>query len=72
MIQYHCLAKMMVVYCEGISMTNGDFIRSMNDQQLAEWLELKFESICCVCDYETCINKRLEWLQQEHDELKEV
>lgn len=53
-------------------MTNGEYIRSMSDEQLAEWLEIWFENICCVCDYGKCVEMRLKWLQQEHDELKEV
>jgi hypothetical protein len=49
-------------------MTNSEFIRSMSDEQLAEWLELEFENICCVCDCRVCVNKRLEWLKKEHED----
>ena len=62
-------------------MTNADKIRSMTDEQLAEWMDAH-DDWWCFCNGEcpyrdgyngcteckhSCIDGRLEWLKQEHD-----
>lgn len=51
--------------------TNGDRIRSMTDEKLADFLT-DHESVCCFCTYEackdaSCENGVLEWLKKEAD-----
>ena len=59
-------------------MTNGDWIRSMTDEQLAEFLDRLIDSPCIYCrngdgiscdmpdnGYD-CLRERLAWLKQEH------
>ena len=52
--------------------TNGDKIRAMNDEELAEWLDLHGE--CNQCAYHPaqcntdCNEGHLKWLQKEAEE----
>jgi hypothetical protein len=60
-------------------MTNGDWIRAMSDEELADWLEniedqwdfcnnrcTYNDGFDCVCiGVEKCREGRLEWLKQE-------
>ena len=56
---------------ENKSKTNADRIRSMTDEELAEWISTK--DVCgqcayeleCVCMKVPCTNGILEWLQSE-------
>lgn len=58
-------------------MTNGEKIRSMTDEELAEFLDEDASYTCLICarrdakdscvNYE-CKNKVLEWLKQEVSE----
>lgn len=53
-------------------MTNGDRIRSMNDSELAEWLDMHGECNQCAyhpaqCEVE-CNDGHLKWLKQEAKE----
>lgn len=48
--------------------TNGDFIRSMNDEQLAEWMHAHMEGNCTVCPANSkpcCKDWLVEWLGAE-------
>jgi hypothetical protein len=61
------------------TMTNADKIRSMNDEQLADWI-MRYVEPCALCAYykcgegcspppnTDCETGRLEWLKQEHKE----
>ena len=61
----------------GQAMTNADKIRSMNDEQLADWITQYVEP-CSLCFYrqrnrcapknKSCNDGRLLWLKQEHKE----
>ena len=59
--------------CENYKrMTNGDKIRSMNDEELAEFLDEIIECSCGVCPYEEgcdqeydCGKKLTKWLKSE-------
>lgn len=44
-------------------MTNGDFIRSMTDEELAEWIFELLWSYDAICDKNT--ERWLKWLKQE-------
>ena len=60
-------------------MTNGDWIRSMDDDALAKWLDYHIDA-CCICSHKVghscdipdegydCENGRREWLKQEHED----
>jgi hypothetical protein len=56
-------------------MTNGDWIRSLKDEDLASWLDSYDMDICksCVCrtgddcDDKYCKGGWLTWLKEEHD-----
>lgn len=70
--------KMMIDKLRGIGAevsakpeTNGDFLRALTDEQLAEYLNCKacglfLEPFCG--DTTNCGNKKLEWLRQEVSE----
>jgi hypothetical protein len=51
--------------------TNGDRIRSMTDEKLAEWLDCETETGCNVCSKHPtqcdvdCYSGYLEWLKKE-------
>jgi hypothetical protein len=58
-------------------MTNGDWVRSMTDEQLSVFLRMGACQLCayagknydCCCpDNKNCRNGHLEWLKQEHKE----
>jgi hypothetical protein len=57
-------------------MTNGDWIRSLNDKDLAAWLDIYDMDICesCTgndgddCEDKYCKGAWLTWLQSEHDQ----
>lgn len=54
-------------------MTNGDKIRSMTDEELAEWLTDGHEQcdFCAkhLCDFDSdCVHGVLKWLKQEVSE----
>ena len=57
-------------------MTNGDWIRSLKDEELASWLDVYDMDICesCVsgtgddCEDRWCKDAWLTWLMQEHDQ----
>lgn len=51
-------------------MTNGDYIRKMTDEELAEWLTDGHEQcdLCAqnLCDFDSdCVQGVLKWLKQE-------
>lgn len=53
-------------------MTNGDKIRAMTDEELAEWLD-EFGNCRCCMEFPTrcrvdCCTGHLEWLKQEVSE----
>ena len=63
-------------------MTNADKIRGMSDEQLADWIMRYVDRVCSTCvdcrrlgvnrNYsESCQDKLLEWLGQEHKERGE-
>jgi hypothetical protein len=64
-----------------MAMTNADKIRSMSDEQLAEWLnnngdiDIFCDNKCpdfdghCNYNEHTCRNAWLKWLKQEHKEV---
>lgn len=48
--------------------TNGEFIRSMNDEQLAEWMHSHMEGNCTVCPANNkpcCEDRLVEWLRED-------
>lgn len=60
-------------------MTKGDWIRSMTDNELADWLDEHddqwdfchnkcpyFDGMDCTKSAQSCKDGRLEWLKQEH------
>ena len=48
--------------------TNGDFIRKMSDEQLAEWMNKQRQSCPdCQCLDENCISCWMNWLKRRHD-----
>jgi hypothetical protein len=56
-------------------MTNGDWVRSLPDKDLAAWLDIYDMDICesCRLDQKDCEDRNykqtwLEWLQSEHDQ----
>jgi hypothetical protein len=56
-------------------MTNGDWIRSLNDKDLAAWLDIYDMDICenCTgngddCEERWCKDAWLAWLKEEHDQ----
>lgn len=50
-------------------MTNGDWIRSMDDEQLAKWLACFIR--LCALPYMPVVGS-IEWVKQEHkEELKQ-
>lgn len=56
-------------------MTNGDWVRSLNDKDLAAWLDIYDMDICdsCTgngdeCEERWCKDAWLTWLMQEHDQ----
>lgn len=52
-------------------MTNGDYIRSMTDEELAEYLRtvelFTLANALCVCPIDT-VDILYEWLQEEEDD----
>lgn len=57
--------------------TNGDRIRHLTDEELAEMLDIyDVDEICCYCSNQPCNNKCyngiIEWLKQEVDNGKSV
>lgn len=51
--------------CEKVPKTNGDYIRSMTDEQLAEILVTTECSNCEKYDCKSCKDRILEWLKEE-------
>jgi hypothetical protein len=57
-------------------MTNGDWVRSLDDDALAKWLDIFDMDICencplgdnAYCEEELCGEQWLEWVKQEHKE----
>lgn len=56
-------------------MTNGDWVRSLKDEDLAAWLDIYDMDICesCVwkgddCEDRYCKGAWLTWLKEEHDQ----
>jgi hypothetical protein len=56
------------------AMTNGDWVRSLDDDALARWLDIFDMDICencplgdnAYCEEELCGEQWLEWVKQEH------
>ena len=62
------------MYRRNRKMTNADKIRSMTDEQLADWI-MRYVEPCSLCIYHRngcapvgsgCEDGRLLWLKQEH------
>lgn len=57
-------------------MTNGDWVRSLDDDALAKWLDIFDMDICencplgndACCEEELCGEQWRNWLKQEHDD----
>ncbi len=57
-------------------MTKADWIRSMSDEDLAEFLDIMIESPCLFCKWYgdgnscdgSCDGALREWLKQEHED----
>lgn len=50
-------------------MTNGDIIRNMTDEELAEFLKEYVNSpcgFCLICGDESCSKETLRWLKAEN------
>ena len=60
-------------------MTNGDMIRSMNDEQLAQWLDVFDMELCdrcpksaeLYCEEELCHSQWLKWLKEENEKVQD-
>ena len=50
-------------------MTNGDYIRSLTDEELCGWLDSPCPpDVFCVNGARTCEDCWLKWLQMPHEE----
>lgn len=50
---------------EAMGMTNGERIRDMSDEELAEIIMCPYDTDPSVCNYKgVCLDCRLEWLKQ--------
>lgn len=50
---------------EAMGMTNGEHIRSMSDEELAEIIMCPYDTDPSVCNYKgVCLDCCLEWLKQ--------
>jgi len=57
-------------------MTNGDWVRSLDDDALAKWLDIFDMDICencplgdnAYCEEELCGEQWQKWVKQEHKE----
>lgn len=54
-------------YCVPKKKTNADIIRSMSDEELAEFLRDYVNNACSYCKKcgSSCIKQNLDWLQSE-------
>ena len=64
-------------------MTNGDWVRSLDDDALAKWLDIFDMDICegcpksddlyCkeYCEEELCHSQWVAWVKQEYKEVKQ-
>ena len=51
--------------CETMGMTNGERIRGMSDEELAEIIMCPYDTDPSVCNYKgVCLDCCLEWLKQ--------
>jgi hypothetical protein len=53
-------------------MTNAEYIRSMTNDEMADWLVHKIKCTGCNaerCDEEFCVNLMKEWLEYPHEDL---
>lgn len=54
---------------EAMGMTNGERIRGMSDEELAEIIICPYDTDPSVCNYKgVCLNCCLEWLKQPAEE----
>ena len=55
--------------CETMGMTNGERIRGMSDEELAEIIMCPYDTDPSVCNYKgVCLDCCLEWLKQPVEE----
>ena len=63
------------LYPKKKTMTNGDWVRSLDDDALAKWLDIFDMDICencpgdnAYCEDELCGEQWQKWVKQEHKE----
>jgi len=64
------------LYPKKKAMTNGDWVRSLDDDALAKWLDIFDMDICencplgdnAYCEEELCGEQWQKWVKQEHKE----